>query len=367
MLEFIWAYWWLLLLESLAVAGIMGLIALNANRLVGDTPRGVMALKASMTVTALATFIAYVSVMVGVFKLIEYYTGSAASAQAVVWGATILSALLILFQWLMGPALVNLFYRTRDPQTPGELQLARELERLAERSGIRPPKLKIAELNMPNAFAYGSPLMGNYVAVTRGLLRVMPREEVRAVLGHEVGHLKHRDVSWIIALSLIPLAVYFIGRSLVWTGFLGGGGDRERGNPLVLLAAGVALIGLSVAFRFLIAHFNRLREYYADYHGALVSGSPRYMQRALARLDLAYKSNPYLLEEARSNESMAMLFIVAPFIELSGGFFMDIDEYGERLKRVEPSPLEELLATHPPIPKRIRFLDTIAVEPRIEA
>jgi heat shock protein HtpX len=187
----------------------------------------------------------------------------------------------------------------------------------------------------------------------------MRRDEVIAVLGHEVGHLKHRDVAWILALSLVPLAIYFIGRMLIWSGLLGDGRGRG-GNPLILLAVGAALIGLSIAFRFLIAHFNRLREYYADGHSALVTGNPRALQRALARLDSIYKSNPHVAEEARSHEQSAMLFIVAPLIEVQGGFFYDIDRYVEELRRAKTSPVEELLATHPPIPKRIRFLDRIA-------
>ena len=361
MIEFIFAWWWLLLVESLIVAGIIGVIALNAHRLVGDTPKSMAALKAGMGVTALATFIGYIALMVGVAKLIGYYTGSTASATALVWGATLLSAILILLQWLFSPYLINLFYRARPPQTREERLLEEELRRIAEVSGIKPPRLRISDLAIPNAFAYGSPLAGSYVAVTRGLLRIMPPQELRAVLGHEVGHLKHRDISWILALSLVPMAIYFIGRALIWSGFLGGGEARERGNPLILVAIGAALIAASILFKFLVSHFNRLREYYADAHGAMASGSPRYMQRALARLDLAYKSNPALVEEARTHEAAAMLFIVAPLIEASGGFLYDIDSYIDRLRREEPSPLQELFSSHPPIPKRIRFLDRLSL------
>ena len=347
-------------MESLIVAGIIGVLALNAHRLIGDTPRGMAALKASMAITAIATFIGYIGLLVGVGKLLSAYTGSQTSAEMLVWGATIISVLLIGVQWLFSPYLINIFYRTRPPQSRDELLLQEELKRIAEISGVKPPRLRIADLSMPNAFAYGSPLAGSYVAVTRGLLRSMPLEEVRAVLGHEVGHLKHRDVSWLLALSLVPLAIYFIGRALIWSGFLGGS-SRERGSPLALVAIGAALVAASILFRFLVAHFNRLREYYADAHGAMVSGGPRYMQRALARLDYLYRSNPALVEEAKSNETAAMLFIVAPLIELSGGFLYDIDSYVDRLKRVEPNPLEELFSTHPPIPKRIRFLDRLAL------
>jgi heat shock protein HtpX len=189
----------------------------------------------------------------------------------------------------------------------------------------------------------------------------MPREEVIAVLGHEVGHLKHRDVAWILSLSLIPLAIYFIGRALIWAGFMSGGRREERSNPMILLAIGVALVAAGALFRFLIAHFNRLREYYADAHSALVTGQPRLLQRALTRIYVIIKSRPDIAAELSShNHFAAQLFIVAPLVELSGGFYVDIDEVVERIKAQNPDPIEEVFSTHPPIPKRLRFLDAIS-------
>ncbi|MEM0365862.1 MAG: zinc metalloprotease HtpX [Acidilobaceae archaeon] len=355
-LEFIFAYWWLLLIESLVFAGVVALIALNADRIVGDAPRSLASLRASMGLTLLFMVSAYIFAII----LIAMLLGGGAYGSSIVLWAAILAFILILVQWLISPYMINIFYRVRSPSTREEEFYAREAERLARQSGISPPKFVIAEVDFPNAFAYGSPLAGNYVAVTRGLLRIMPRDEVIAVIGHEVGHLKHRDVTWILALSIIPLAVYFIGRALIWSGFLGGGGDR-RGSPLYLVAVGVALIAVSVLFRFLIAHFNRLREYYADAHSALVTGNPRALQRALTRLYLTYTNNPQLASEATSNSTASMLFIVAPLIEINGGFFYNIDYHIEQLKNIKTSALEEVFASHPPIPKRLRFLDRVAL------
>lgn len=361
-IDFMFAYWWILLIESLVLAGVVALIALNADRIVGDAPRSLASLRASMGLTLLFMLSAYVFILLLVAYLLGLYGVSGSSI--VIW-ATILSFILILVQWLISPVLINIAYRTRPPSTLYEQELAREAERLARLSGIKPPKFVIADVDFPNAFAYGSPLTGSYVAVTRDLLRRLPKEEVIAVIGHEIGHLKHRDVSWILALSIIPLAVYFIGRALLWTGLLGGGGESRRGSPVHLLAIGAALVAASVFFRFLIAHFNRLREYYADAHSALVTGRPRDLQRALARLHLAYSTNERLVTEAQGNSIASMLFIVTPLIEINGGFFYDIDSYIDKLKGLRTSALEELFATHPPIPKRLRFLDRIAM--RIES
>ena len=368
MFGWLFAYWWLLVLEGLLASSVVGLLALAAPKLVGDAPRSLASLRASMALTAIGVFLGGLGLILGVGKLLEAYYGTAAGG-GLALGVAVFVALLMIGQWLFSPYIINALYRTRPPETPMEAALQADLERLARASGLRGiPKLRIAEVDVPNAFAYGSPIAGSYVAVTRGLLRMAPRDEIVAVLGHEVGHLKHRDVAWILALSLIPLAIYYLGRTLIFAGlFSGGGRDREDASPLILAAIGAALIVAGVLFKFLVAHFNRLREYYADAHSALTTGSPRALQRALTRIHLAMTSNPRLAAEAASASLASQLFIVAPLIEISGGFFYDIDDAVEALKRSEPSPVEELFSTHPPVPKRLKFLDALASRLTLEA
>jgi len=358
MLGWIMAYWWLLVIEGIAISSIVALLSMAAPALIRGEPRSLSSLRASMALTAIAILLAGVGVIVGVGRLL----GAGASGGQLALGVTIFVAILMILQWLFSPYIINVAYRVRPPETPYERGIEAELERIARAAGLRrPPKLVIAEMDAPNAFAYGSPLTGNYVAVTRGLLRVMPKEEVAGVLGHEVGHLRHRDSSWILALSLIPLAIYYLGRALIWSSFFRAGGrDKEDYSPLLLALVGLALVATGVLFKFLIAHFNRLREYYADAHSALVLGSPKPLQRALARIHLALKGNPGLASEANSRSLISQLFIVAPLIEVHGGFFYDIDTIVDNLKSEETSPVEELFASHPPVPKRLRFLDRVA-------
>lgn len=355
------AYWWVLLLEALALAGVVGALTLAAPRLIAREPSSLARLKASMALTALAVFLGGLGLIWGVARFVEWYTGAPGAGGGLALGVAVLVGLIMVAQWLFSPYIINLVYRVREPVTPEERALAAELARIARASGIKEPRLVIARMRAPNAFAYGSPLAGSYVAVTEGLLASMPREEVRAVLAHEVGHLKHRDVAWILALSLIPVAVYYMGRALIWASLEDleeERGDEER-NPLLLLAVGAALVAAGVLFKFLVAHFNRLREYYADAHSALTLGSPRPLQRALARIHLALTHDPRAAEEVHS-ATITQLFIVAPLVELSGGFLYDIDAIVEALKNEETSPVQELFSTHPPVPKRLRFLDNLA-------
>ncbi len=353
------AYW----LEFIIAGLVLGVVAgLAANSGVVSSllrnPRSLSELKLMMLVTALAV----VLIGVGLVGLVAQYVGLEAAPAYI----ALFVAAFMLLQWLFSPLIINAIYNVHEAGP--ELDWLRlELERIAAESGLsKPPKLMVAELDAPNAFAYGSPLFGNHVAVTRGLLRLLPRDEIVAVIGHEVGHLRHRDVVAILALATIPALVYFLGRALLYYGWAAGGyyGREERGNPLVILALGAALVAVGFLLHLVVQHFSRLREYYADAHSALVTRRPRLLQRALARLHVAYRARPELREELATRGFTAYLFIVSglvdAFYEPWRPAYGDIDAVVEELKRQPVNPLEELFSTHPPIPKRLRFLDALA-------
>jgi heat shock protein HtpX len=350
-----------LLVEGLMFALVAGIMAVAAPRLLGGEPRSLWGLRLSMLVTALAV----TTGSLGVLYLALSYLGMSGLGLNLLLGFIIV---FMLAQWLLSPLLINAAYRVRDAEDPWLLVT---VERLARETGLsKPPRVVVADTPVPNAFAYGSPITGNYVAVTRGLLRLMPREEVAAVIGHELGHLKHRDVAVILALGLLPTAIYFLGRMMVelswWTGM---GGDRDNdSSPLLLLAVGAGLVAVGIIFHFLVTHFSRLREYYADSNSAKVTGDPRLLQRALARLHLAY-SDERLRAELKKSSAFSTLFIVSYLLDAFGSRFYvpggrvrlsyDIDSLVEELKHEKTSALQELFSTHPPIPKRLRFLDRL--------
>ncbi|NOZ88382.1 MAG: M48 family metalloprotease, partial [Crenarchaeota archaeon] len=222
----------------------------------------------------------------------------------------------------------------------------------------------------PNAFAYGNFLAGRYVAVSRSLYQMLPEDELLAVIGHELGHHRHRDVVLMLLLGMVPSILYYMGVTLIRIGLWGGwSSDREqRSSPVYLAAVGAAAVALSFLLQVAVLAFSRLREYYADAHGAAVAGA-RAMQRALARLHLYYTGTPHAREELERHSSLKALFIYAlleaaaePFYSpwRGGGAWGDIDRVVETLKRMEADPLQELLSSHPPIPKRLRFLDRLA-------
>lgn len=327
---------------------IVIIVSTRAGSFLTWRPRSLGGLAAGMIFTAIAIIAASVLVL---YFIAEYFG----------LGLTLLHYSLFIgafmfIQWLISPYIIELFYGVRDADPYREGWLIESVHRLAEKAGIKPPKVKIAEVDIPNAFAYGSPLSGPRVAVTRGLLEIMPREEIEAVIGHELGHLKHKDVQTLLLIAFLPTLIYYIGRVLVEVGFWGGyGRDREEGGAGALMLAGLVALVAGVIFQFIVMHFNRLREYYADAHSALLLGTGRPLQRALARLDLAYKRRPRFLRLLSRNRTAALLFIYA-FADV---FYDPIDAHIRRLMREKVPAIVEIFSSHPPIPKRLQFLEDL--------
>lgn len=328
-------YWWAWWLVDIVVYGISVTVLILSGASIGRfierrVPIGLDNLRASM----MSTSVGVISAAVMIFLLLAYVLGLELA------GSLFLIALLFalvpsLISWLLSPAIINIAYGCRyDPE------LQRIVDRVALRAGMKPPKAMLADVRIPNAFAYSSPVMGRYIAVTRGLLEIMSRDDLEAVIGHELGHHKHRDNAVIMVFGLVPSVVYFLGRFLLFIGmtsrYTDGDERRSSGGGLFLLLLGVALIAVSILLQIMVLALSRLREYYADAHGAKVT-SPYSMISALKSLDRFYKNTGARV--VIDNSKIRTLFIYAlaePFIGL-----------------------EELLSTHPPIHKRIAFLESL--------
>ncbi|MFB0543240.1 MAG: zinc metalloprotease HtpX [Candidatus Bathyarchaeia archaeon] len=208
-----------------------------------------------------------------------------------VFGALNLFSLIILvasfnlLQWLIAPYLVEAMYRAKPADPVEHSNLYGMVERLSARSGISPPSLMIAEIPIPNAFAYGSPLTGSRVAVTRGLLRHLEPEEVEAVIGHEFGHIRHRDVQVMMFVSLLPSLFFILARYALYSSYYGDRrGDRRSGG--LALASTISMFVYFILLLFTLG-LSRLREYYADQHSVIVveEGS-RKLSEGLAKISM---------------------------------------------------------------------------------
>jgi len=246
--------------------------------------------------------------------------------------------------YLISPYIINLTYSARPDE-----YLQAVVNDVAYRLGVKPPKAVVVRCP-PNAFAYGNFLTGKYVAVSDTLLNMLDIDELEAVIGHEIGHHKHKDNLVMLFFGLLPSIIFYLGYSLIHASF----SDDRRGHQLALV--GIVAVIVSFLVQILVLAFSRLREYYADFEGVVVAGKDA-MQRSLAKIHLFYERYPSFMSKI-ADSKFRTLFIYALVNAVAEPITrMDI----EMLKNRPVSPIEEFLSTHPPIPKRLRFIESIAL------
>lgn len=279
-----------------------------------------------------------------------------------------LGILVVIFnigQWLISPYIIDALYRTREIPENENPRLHEIVESLSQRSGIKKPKLVLAQIPIPNAFAYGSPIAGNKVAVTAGLLKTLDLDEVEAVLGHEFGHLKHRDVQLMMFVSLLPALFYYIGYSIMISSMFSR--QREGGGGAALI--GMFFMAFSWILNIFILYLSRLREYYADRHSAsIVENGAQKLSEALAKIVYATRSMGHKRKEVQNLNAFKALFIADPdrsetdSLMLSAAVSSDQQLVQELLskKLTIVDRIIEVFSTHPNIIKRLRALQEIS-------
>ena len=208
------------------------------------------------------------------------------------------------------------------------------VRRLAQRAEIPMPKVYMISQEQPNAFATGRNPKHAAVAVTTGIMRILSSDELAGVIGHELAHVKHRDILISTVAATIAGAISFLAQMAQWAMIFGGnrGDDDEGGSPV---AAFVMMIVGPIAAMIIQMAISRSREYVADEGGARIAGNPRYLASALRKLQAAAKQIPM-----DANPATSHLFIVNP---LSGGGLL------------------KLFSTHPPIEERISRLESMSL------
>jgi heat shock protein HtpX len=275
-----------------------------------------------------------------------------------------------LLQWLIAPYLIGLIYRVKELPESSNPKLHAYVRRIAESTRIKMPKLMISSLSIPNAFAYGSPLTGNRVAITQGLLDTLEEEEVEAVLGHELGHLKHRDVQVMMFASVLPSIFYYIGYSFMWSSMLGGSRRNNNSGAVFLIAIGSMVIYFVLSL--VVMGLSRLREYYADTHAVQhVNDGARKLSEALAKISTFSQRSRMPAKSMHVAGFKTMLFSDPDTSH------RDVAEMGILMHRTSDQMLVEqvaskefttadkvleLFSTHPHTAKRIKVLRDLGVK-----
>jgi heat shock protein HtpX len=269
-----------------------------------------------------------------------------------------------IFQWLISPYIIDSLYRIREIREDENPKLHAMMEEISRKSGMKKPRLMLAQIPIPNAFAYGSPIAGNRVAVTDGMLKALDQGEVEAVLGHELGHLKHRDVQVMMFVSLLPALFYYIGYSFMMSSWYRGRRDEGSGGAML----GLAFMAFSWILNMFILYLSRLREYYADRHSALVveNGSQK-LSTGLAKIVQVTKNMRQTKKQKQNLGAFKALFIADPdhaetdSMAISAMRLNDQKLVDDILAR-KVTTLErviEIFSTHPNIVKRLKALQNL--------
>lgn len=270
-----------------------------------------------------------------------------------------------IIQWLVSPYLINALYRARELPANENPKLHETIENLSKKSGIRTPKLMLAQIPIPNAFAYGSPLAGNRVAVTSGMLEKLNDGEVEAVIGHELGHLKHKDVQVMMFVSLLPALFYYIGYSLTLSSMYGRRRDEGSSGALI----GMVFIAFWWILNLFTLYLSRLREYYADRHSAsIVENGSQKLSVGLAKIVQATRDMGKMKNRTKSLSSFKALFISDPdraeidsaalsTMNVSSGQKLVQDILSQQL--TTGAKFAEVFSTHPNIIKRLKALQEL--------
>jgi len=307
-------------------------------------------------------------ILYGVFTGLGSYLGVGSASSYI-----ILAVLFMGFQYLIGPSMVSAMMRVKWVSEKEEPELHRLVEEQAKAAKIPKPKVGISQLSIPNAFAFGRSQGDGRVCVTQGLRNLLSQDELKAVIGHEVSHLKHRDMLVITLLSVIPLIMYWIAWRMMWGGMLGG---RRQGGYAVLIGLG-AMLAYFIS-NLLVLAGSRIREYYADERRCKLGNRPHHLASALYKLvygSARCRRTAQGETELRRVEGLRTFFLndvgrahdeLRELKDIDRGLTGGINQadlLALRTKKVKlrgAEKLAELFTSHPNMLKRIKRLATLA-------
>jgi len=239
-------------------------------------------------------------------------------------------------QYFFSDKLVIISTKTKIVDETEAPELHRMVEKICADAGIPKPRIGIMPLQMANAFATGRSPNHAVVAVTEPLMRILNKEELEAVLAHEIAHIKNRDILTMTVASFTAMIAHFIMQNFLFMSFA----NRGEGSPPILLVLAVSVFVWAFSTILMLA-LSRYREFAADRGSAYLTKNPKALISALNKISSSMDNVP---PQKRKEAEGVNAFYIIPAI--SGNSIMD------------------LLRTHPPLEKRIENLEKVLVEQR---
>jgi heat shock protein HtpX len=291
--------------------------------------------------------------------------------------ALIGTALFILLQYLIGPAIVAASTRLQYLQPGQNPWLESTVKELTDKSQIPMPRLAIVPDNTPNAFVFGRTSRSATLAVHEGLLKNLSESEVKGVIGHELGHLKHKDYIVMTVLSALPLIAYIIARGTWQVAYYARGSSRNRDEGSMraaMFAIGAVSYLVYIISLLFVMRLSRLREHYADAYSAYVTGSPRSLESALAKITygLSLSQKPpsgarafYIGDPGQAKQEIAEIMDKKQEYDLDHDGVLDERELELAMEKEAKSAWTKMnswFSTHPATFRRILLLHEIETE-----
>jgi len=273
--------------------------------------------------------------LLGVLTAILVLVGGAMGGRSGALVAFFIALAMNFFSYWFSDKMVLRAYSAQPLEPSSAPELYSIVQELAHEAHIPVPRMYLIDTDTPNAFATGRNPNHAAVAVTRGILRICGRDELKGVLGHELSHVINRDILTSSIAATLAGAIMILASMARWGaifGGFGGGDDDRRGGMLELLV--MAFLAPMAATLIQLA-VSRTREYQADASGARLTHHPLYLANALSKLESANERLPM-----DAGPATAHLFIVNPLSGQGG--------------------LSRLFSTHPPLEERIRRLEQMA-------
>jgi len=256
-------------------------------------------------------------------------------------GMLAFAALYFALQWYISPKAIAFFSKLKYIGNDEHIELHNIVNELASSAQVPAPRIAISPSKSPNAFVFGRTRKSATLAVHQGLLDTLDTNELRAVLAHEIGHIKHNDFVVMTFVSFIPMLAMLIAQEFLFFGMFGG--SRQNGGALALI--GISSFLIYMITELFMLSLSRTRELYADNYSASATGKPEHLASALVKITYGQASIPSSSPAPQAARSLYIADSLHAGKELES-LNEHIDEISKLLSMAEIEKLKASMSAH---------------------